>query len=122
MEDDTYKSRLELYYNIFSCFMAAGWLFASFYWHEPRILTNVPVFLIFGSYPWAKAAILLSERLERNTAAFSATVTMLPLATLMIFFALVGDAGWKISLACSAVRLPVIDCLLGHSGSAASLE
>jgi len=50
--------------------------------------------------------------LERNTAAFSATVTMLPLATLMIFFAIVGDAGWKISLACSAgAFLSLVVCL-----------
>jgi hypothetical protein len=51
--------------------------------------------------------------LERNTAAFSATVTMLPLATLMIFFALAGDAGWKISLACSAGAFLSLTVCLG---------
>jgi hypothetical protein len=113
MEDEAPKSRLELYYNVFSCLMAAGWLCASFNWHDPWRLANVPVFLILGSYPWAKAAILLSERLGRNTAAFSATITMLPLATLMIFFALVSDAGWKISLACSAGVFMILGVCLG---------
>jgi len=98
----TAGSSLGKYFTILSCLVSCACLFSSFYWHDPWQLGLIPVTLVFGSFRWCQAAIGFCDRLERNSKAFSATVTILPLLALGMFFALVGQVGFLLALAWSA--------------------